>query len=153
MIGLIIQYVLYGLLWVTVLAVVGGLYTVIRVRRGSDFDLSNWLGALSLIAGTAPYVGLFGTVWHIIEALSGIGTGNLNVAAIAQPIGQALYATLWGLGSAIPALVGHRVILMLVPADDVDESPSAAVGETKFEAGVEAARTTDLMSTFPAKGA
>ena len=75
-------------------------------------SIQPWLAGLSLIAASAPYIGLFGTVWHIIAALSGIGGGNLNVAAIAMPIGEALYATLWGLGAAIPALVAHRTILL-----------------------------------------
>jgi hypothetical protein len=145
MTGLIIEYVLNALLWFTVLLLVGGLYAVIQVRRGADLDLSNWLAGLSLIAGAAPYVGLFGTVWHIIEALSGIGTGNLNVAAIAQPIGQALYATLWGLGSAIPAVIGHRVILMLVPEPPSESAPAAAASEASNGNAAE--------GDFPATGA
>jgi hypothetical protein len=125
MIGTIIQYLLYAVLWLTVMLIVSGLFAVFQVRRGSELNLSHWLGGLSLIAGSAPYIGLFGTVWHIIQALAGIGAGNLNVAAIAQPIGQALYATLWGLACAIPALVGHRVILMLAP-DDIEPHAVAA---------------------------
>lgn len=124
MIGNIVQYVLYALLWLTVMLIVSGLFAVVQARRGASINLSHWLGGLSLIAGSAPYVGLFGTIWHIIQALSGIGTGNLNVAAIAQPIGEALYATLWGLGCAIPALIAHRMLMMLAP-----EETAAAAGD------------------------
>lgn len=119
MIGLIVQYLLYALCWLTLFLAVSGLFAVVQARRGKSVNLDFWLGGLSLIAGSAPYIGLFGTVWHIIQALGGIGSGNLNVAAIAQPIGEALYATLWGLGCAIPALVAHRVILMTAPADEL----------------------------------
>lgn len=115
MVGLVVQYALYALFWATVVLVVGGLYLAHRARRGAPVSPDPWLAGLALIASSAPYVGLFGTVWHIIQALSGIGGGNLNVAAIAQPIGEALYATLWGLGCAIPALVGHRLMLAMLP--------------------------------------
>lgn len=118
MIGNVIQYILYVQLFVTVVAGVGGLLLAVIARDNRySQTLLTYLAVLSLIASTAPYIGLFGTVWHIIQALGGIGNGNLNVAAIAQPIGEALYATLWGLGAAIPALVFHRSIIMFAPED------------------------------------
>lgn len=125
MIGTIVQYLLYALCWFTLFLIVSGLFAVFQARRGKAVNLDAWLGGLSLIAGSAPYIGLFGTVWHIIQALGGIGSGNLNVAAIAQPIGEALYATLWGLGCAIPALVAHRVILMTAPDDETADALGA----------------------------
>lgn len=126
MIGNVIQYILYFQLFVTVVAGVGGLLMASLSRNGAyTKTLLTYLAVLSLIAGTAPYIGLFGTVWHIIQALGGIGNGNLNVAAIAQPIGEALYATLWGLGAAIPALVFHRAIIMVAPEDTEVATPEA----------------------------
>lgn len=125
MIGTSIQYTLYGVFWLTVMLAVGGAVMTYQARNGRAADLGPWLAGLAMIAASAPYIGLFGTVWHIIQALSGIGTGNLNVAAIAQPIGQALYATLWGLGCAIPALVAHRLILLLLPAEGEESSAQA----------------------------
>ena len=131
MIGNVIQYLLYGLFWATmVMVVVGGLLTRSSLRDNS-INLDPWLAGLSMIAASAPYVGLFGTVWHIIQALGGIGSGNLNVAAIAHPIGEALYATLWGLGCAIPALITHRLMLMFAP-DVVVDSP-AAIARTQLD--------------------
>jgi biopolymer transport protein ExbB/TolQ len=117
MLGNIIQFGLYGLLFVAATLAVAGFYLAFHARRGKSLEAETetTLAGLSLLAGVAPYVGLFGTVWHIIQALGGIGGGNLNVAAIAQPIGEALYATLWGLGTAILALVAHRIILVLLP--------------------------------------
>ncbi|MBU9199784.1 MotA/TolQ/ExbB proton channel family protein [Burkholderia multivorans] len=128
MIGHIVQYTLYGLLFLSAMLAVAGLYLVFHVRRGKalDGEMSAVLSGLSLLAGVSPYVGLFGTVWHIIQALGGIGGGNLNVAAIAQPIGLALFATLWGLGSAILALVAHRIILVLLATHEDADAGSAA---------------------------
>ena len=138
MIGNIVQYVLYALLWLTVMLIVSGLFAVVQARRGTSINLSHWLGGLSLIAGSAPYVGLFGTVWHIIQALSGIGAGNLNVAAIAQPIGEALYATLWGLGCAIPALIAHRLILIREPEVEGGEGFVSQEDAARYNAQLEA---------------
>jgi len=133
MIGTIVQYLLYALCWFTLFLIVSGMFAVVQARRGKVVNLDAWLGGLSLIAGSAPYIGLFGTIWHIIQALGGIGSGNLNVAAIAQPIGEALYATLWGLGCAIPALIAHRVILMTAPDDELAEAHGADAAATSEE--------------------
>lgn len=126
MIGTLVQNFLYVLLAVTVILAVAGAMITRQARKDLTQDYGNLLtpvvAGLSLIAASAPYIGLFGTVWHIIQALGGIGSGNLNVAAIAKPIGEALYATLWGLGCAIPALVAHKTILTLLPGD----APAAA---------------------------
>lgn len=129
MIGNIVQVVLYGLLFLSAMLAIAGLYLTVHVRRGKQLDaeVDTVLAGLSLLASVSPYIGLFGTVWHIIQALSGIGGGNLNVAAIAQPIGEALYATLWGLGAAILALVAHRVVLVLLPDTDVPAPTESAV--------------------------
>lgn len=129
MIGNIVQYILYGLLAVTAFLATSGMLMTFYARKGRALDLVPVLAGLSLIAAAAPYIGLFGTVWHIIQALSGIGGGNLNVAAIAKPIGEALYATLWGLGCAIPALVAHRVIQVALPDEDEENEAAAPVAE------------------------
>lgn len=120
MIGLITQYALYALLFVTTALTCGGFYVLAHLRKGKplETEIGLALSGLALIAAVAPYVGLFGTVWHIIVALGGIGDGNLNVAAIARPIGDALYTTLWGLGAAILALVAHRFMLALLPEEN-----------------------------------
>jgi biopolymer transport protein ExbB/TolQ len=133
MIGNIVQYILYGMLFLSATLAVAGLYLAFYARRGKmlEAETATTVAGLSLLAGVSPYVGLFGTVWHIIQALGGIGGGQLNVAAIAQPIGQALYTTLWGLGAAILALVAHRVILVLLPDNEADSS--AALGSFTAE--------------------
>lgn len=126
MTGQIVQYVLYTMLVLTAFFTIAGFFLTFHVRKGRDLDMAPILGGLALIAAAAPYIGLFGTVWHIIQALGGIGGGNLNVAAIAKPIGEALSATLWGLACAIPALISHRIILVLLPDDDIIHGPSDA---------------------------
>lgn len=130
MIGNIVQYILYTLLAVTAFLAVSGAYLTSHVRKGRDIDMDPVLAGLALIAAAAPYIGLFGTVWHIIQALGGIGGGNLNVAAIAKPIGEALYATLWGLACAIPALVAHRVIATLLPAENAPAARPTAIADS-----------------------
>lgn len=145
MIGTTIQYVLYILLGLTIFAAFAGIFLAVQLRRGYQVNLLLFVSGLSLIAGTAPYIGLFGTVWHIIEALSGIGSGNLNVAAIAQPIGQALYATLWGLGCAILAMIAHRFILVLLP-DDTATTP-AVPAEVTPESATESAQGNGVETT------
>lgn len=120
MLGHTIQYLLHAIAALCAVLSVAGVILAVAVRRGSaDVDILKIpLVGLSMIAAAAPYVGLTGTVWHIIQALGGIGAGNLNVAAIAKPIGEALYATLWGLCSAIPAMVFHRLIVAMLPEED-----------------------------------
>ena len=138
----IIQSILYFTLWCAVAFTCAGFYLTWKLPKQEQgrlasaaglaqaVELEFWiyrcLTALSVISVSAPYIGLFGTVWHIIGALSGIGGGNLNVAAIAAPIGQALYATLWGLGAAIPALIAHRLIASVMALRGQEKAQEAA---------------------------
>ncbi len=67
------------------------------------------LGILATIAAVSPFVGLFGTVWGIIDAFNGIGqTGQANLATVAVPISEALVATAIGLVAAVPALMAYN---------------------------------------------
>lgn len=68
----------------------------------------NGVTALASIAGAAPFVGLFGTVWGIYHALIEIGaTGAGTIDKVAGPVGEALIMTGLGLAVAIPALIAH----------------------------------------------
>jgi biopolymer transport protein TolQ len=72
---------------------------------------SSLMPTLASIASAAPFVGLFGTVWGIMEALLVIGAqGNASLAVVAPAIGEALIATAVGLVAAIPATVGYNYI-------------------------------------------
>jgi biopolymer transport protein ExbB len=65
--------------------------------------------ALASIGSTAPFIGLFGTVWGIKNALTDIslaGTATLNV--VAGPVGDALIATAVGIATAVPAVLAYN---------------------------------------------
>jgi biopolymer transport protein ExbB len=73
--------------------------------------LQSGLGVLASIGSTAPFVGLFGTVWGIHRALLTIGaTGAASIDRIAGPIGEALVMTAFGLVVAIPAVLGYNAL-------------------------------------------
>jgi biopolymer transport protein ExbB len=61
------------------------------------------------VGSTAPFIGLFGTVWGIYHALVNIGTaGQVSIATVAGPIGEALISTAAGLAAAIPAVLAYN---------------------------------------------
>ena len=67
---------------------------------------------LATTAGVAPFIGLFGTVWGIIDAFSGLGTsGSASLRAVAPGIAEALVTTAAGLFAAIPALIAYNSFL------------------------------------------
>lgn len=66
---------------------------------------------LATVASSAPFVGLFGTVWGIMNSFQSIGlTGNANLAAVAPGISEALIATAIGLFAAIPAAIAYNYL-------------------------------------------
>jgi len=84
-----------------------------RTLKRTAIDQSNRLErALSFLAttgNTTPFIGLFGTVWGIMESFRGIGlTGSASLAVVAPGISEALIATAAGLGAAIPAVVAFN---------------------------------------------
>ncbi|POA99293.1 biopolymer transporter ExbB [Chromobacterium sinusclupearum] len=69
------------------------------------------LTVLASIGSTAPFIGLFGTVWGIYHALVNIGhAGQMSIGAVAGPIGEALVATAAGLAAAIPAVLAYNAL-------------------------------------------
>jgi biopolymer transport protein ExbB len=76
---------------------------------------------LASVGSTAPFVGLFGTVWGIFHALNGMAAGNgITVDKIAGPIGEALIFTAAGLAVAIPAVLAYNVFGKRVSACEAD---------------------------------
>ena len=72
-------------------------------------QLEKNLGWLATTASAAPFVGLFGTVWGIMDSFHKIGvTGSANLAVVAPGISEALIATAFGIGVAIPAVVAYN---------------------------------------------
>ena len=75
-----------------------------RAERGMSW--------LATTAGVTPFIGLFGTVWGIIDAFSGLGTaGAASLRAVAPGIAEALVTTAAGLFAAIPALIAYNYFL------------------------------------------
>lgn len=74
--------------------------------------LQSGLAVLASVGSTAPFVGLFGTVWGIYHALLGIGAaGTATIDKVAGPIGEALIMTALGLVVAIPAVLGYNALV------------------------------------------
>src|SRR5512135_676655 len=70
------------------------------------------LAELATIGSTAPFVGLFGTVWGIMHALQDIGkSGSASLDVVAGPIGEALVATAIGIATALPAVLAYNFFL------------------------------------------
>lgn len=70
------------------------------------------LAELATIGSTAPFVGLFGTVWGIMHALQGISSsGSASLDVVAGPIGEALIATAIGIATALPAVMAYNFFL------------------------------------------
>jgi biopolymer transport protein ExbB len=71
--------------------------------------LQNGLAFLATVGSTAPFVGLFGTVWGIYHALTAIGiAGQASIDKVAGPVGEALIMTAFGLAVAVPAVLGYN---------------------------------------------
>jgi biopolymer transport protein ExbB len=76
---------------------------------------------LASIGSTAPFIGLFGTVWGIFHALGGMAEGNgMTIAKIAGPVGEALIFTAAGLAVAIPAVLAYNIFGKRVSGCEAD---------------------------------
>ena len=83
-----------------------------KVQRSVDevnSRLQDGLAVLATVGSTAPFVGLFGTVWGIYHALTAIGiAGQASIDKVAGPVGEALIMTAIGLAVAVPAVLGYN---------------------------------------------
>ena len=83
--------------------------TIKKVLDEETTRLENGLSVLATVGATAPFVGLFGTVWGVYHALVAIGvSGTGTLDKVAGPVGEALIMTGLGLAVAIPAVVGYN---------------------------------------------
>jgi len=91
-------------------AVVEGAQRVMRVVLSREMDdLETHLSFLATVGSTSPYVGLFGTVWGIMNSFRGLGTANqATLQMVAPGIAEALIATAMGLFAAIPAVIAYN---------------------------------------------
>ncbi len=83
---------------------------VMRVALNRELDgLERYLGFLATVGSTAPFVGLFGTVWGIMNSFSSIAISkNTSLSVVAPGIAEALFATALGLVAAIPAVIAYN---------------------------------------------
>ena len=80
----------------------------VTVQREMD-RMERWMVFLASVGSTAPFIGLFGTVWGIMRSFSAIATSrNTNLAVVAPGIAEALFATAIGLVAAIPAVIAYN---------------------------------------------
>jgi biopolymer transport protein ExbB len=84
----------------------------LALQRGGERVASRMQRSLALLAtvgSTAPFIGLFGTVWGIYHALTAIGiSGQASIDKVAGPVGEALIMTAMGLAVAVPAVLGYN---------------------------------------------
>ncbi|MEX3857015.1 MotA/TolQ/ExbB proton channel family protein [Paraburkholderia sp. BR10923] len=74
--------------------------------------MQDGLAFLATVGSTAPFIGLFGTVWGIYHALTAIGiAGQASIDKVAGPVGEALIMTAIGLGVAVPAVLGYNFLV------------------------------------------
>jgi biopolymer transport protein ExbB len=90
-------------------------WITMSLQRSADSVSSGLQGGLSFLASvgsTAPFIGLFGTVWGIYHALVAIGvSGQASIDKVAGPVGEALIMTAIGLFVAVPAVLGYNWLL------------------------------------------
>jgi biopolymer transport protein TolQ len=80
----------------------------VAIAKESE-SLQKGLGVLATVGSTAPFIGLFGTVWGIMDAFIGIAEqGDASLAVVAPSIAEALFATGLGLLAAIPAVIFYN---------------------------------------------
>lgn len=84
----------------------------VNVTVGREMErMERWMIFLASVGSTAPFVGLFGTVWGIMRSFSAIAVSkNTNLSVVAPGIAEALFATAMGLVAAIPAVLAYNKI-------------------------------------------
>jgi biopolymer transport protein TolQ len=85
---------------------------VMQITAGRELDrIERYMTFLASTGSTAPFIGLFGTVWGIMNSFQAIGaTKNTSLAVVAPGIAEALFATALGLLAAIPAVLAYNKI-------------------------------------------
>ncbi len=92
-----------------------------RARDSETTKLESALGFLATTGSASPFIGLFGTVWGIMDTFKGIGArGSATLAVVAPGISEALIATAAGLAAAIPAVIFYNYYINRVKAMSQD---------------------------------
>ena len=83
-----------------------------RQLEDANAKLQGGVAFLATVGSTAPFVGLFGTVWGILQALIAIGVaGQASIDKVAGPVGEALIMTAIGLAVAVPAVMQYNYLV------------------------------------------
>jgi len=118
-------------------------WVTMSIQRAVDkvqSRLQDGLSFLATVGSTSPFIGLFGTVWGIYNALIAIGmTGNASIDKVAGPVGEALIMTAYGLFVAVPAVLGYNWL--------VRRNKSAMEDVRSFSADVHSVLVSGVMST------
>ena len=121
-------------------------WVTMQIQRAVDkvqSRLQDGLSFLATVGSTAPFIGLFGTVWGIYNALIGIGmSGNASIDKVAGPVGEALIMTAFGLFVAVPAVLGYNWL--------VRRNKSAMEDVRSFSADVHSVLISGAMHTSEA---
>ena len=121
-------------------------WVTMQIQRAVDkvqSRLQDGLSFLATVGSTAPFIGLFGTVWGIYNALTNIGmTGNASIDKVEGPVGEALIMTAFGLFVAVPAVLGYNWL--------VRRNKSAMEDVRSFSADVHSVLISGAMHTSEA---
>jgi biopolymer transport protein ExbB len=121
-------------------------WVTMQIQRSVDkvqSRLQDGLSFLATVGSTSPFIGLFGTVWGIYNALTAIGmSGNASIDKVAGPVGEALIMTAFGLFVAVPAVLGYNWL--------VRRNKSAMEDIRSFSADVHSVLISGAMSTSDA---
>jgi biopolymer transport protein ExbB len=87
-------------------------FSLNRAVEEENARLGGGISFLASVGSTAPFVGLFGTVWGILNALTAIGVaGQASIDKVAGPVGEALIMTALGLAVAVPAVLCYNYLV------------------------------------------
>lgn len=118
-------------------------WVTMSIQRAVDkvqSKLQDGLSFLATVGSTAPFIGLFGTVWGIYNALIAIGiSGNASIDKVAGPVGEALIMTAFGLFVAVPAVLGYNWL--------VRRNKAAMEDIRSFSADVHSVLVSGVMAT------
>lgn len=121
-------------------------WVTMQIQRAVDrvqSRLQDGLSFLATVGSTSPFIGLFGTVWGIYNALTNIGmSGNASIDKVAGPVGEALIMTAFGLFVAVPAVLGYNWL--------VRRNKTAMEDVRSFSADVHSVLVSGAMSTSEA---
>ena len=124
---------------------------LMRIEAGAARKKSSAVGILANIGSTAPFVGLFGTVWGIMNSFISISESNTtNLAVVAPGIAEALLATAIGLVAAIPAVIFYNLITRAIGGYRVMLSDSAALVERTLSRDLDLGRLAAGRGAAPA---